>query len=84
MLGYVQVRSVADWSGDLRSALNTNRVRHEVSSSEPLTSANLGAELVSTWLSEHRRPTVGRPIAIYHSLLLFHGGWTAPPQADSI
>jgi hypothetical protein len=72
MLGYVQARTVADWSGDLRSALDSNRARHEVSSSEPLTAANLGAELVFTWLSEHRRPSIGRQIAIYHSLLLFH------------
>jgi len=27
--------------------------------------------LISTWLSEHQRSKVGRPIAIYHSLLLF-------------
>jgi hypothetical protein len=72
MLGYVQERTVADWSDDLRCALDSNRARHGVSSSEALTSANLGAELVLTWLSEHRRPSVGRQIAIYHSLLLFH------------
>lgn len=84
MLGYVQTRSVADWGGDLRSTLDRNRVRHEVSSPEPLTSTNLGAESVCTWRSEHRRAAIGRPIAIYHSLLLFHGGWAAPPRAGSV
>jgi hypothetical protein len=74
MLGYVQARSVAAWVGDLRSALGGNRLKHEISSSEPLVSANLGAELIATWLSEHRRLAMGRPIAIYHSLLLFHDG----------
>jgi len=72
MLGYVQARTVAEWSGDLRCALDSDRARHEISSSDPLTPANLGAELVFTWLSEHRRPSVGRTIAIYHSMLLFH------------
>jgi hypothetical protein len=74
MLGYVQTRSVADWCGDLRFALDENRAQHQICSSEPLVSANLGAESIPTWLSEHQRPAIGRSIAIYHSLLLFNRG----------
>jgi hypothetical protein len=36
-----------------------------------LASHSRGAERIATWRSEHKRATIGRPIAIYHSLLLF-------------
>jgi hypothetical protein len=71
MLGYIQSRGVADWSRDLQTALDDYRVQYQVASPEPLAIANLGAERLATWCSEHLRVTVGRPIAIYHSLLPF-------------
>lgn len=74
MLGYVQTRSIEAWGNDLRAALEKDSAHHEISSSEPLVSAILDAQPITTWLSEHRRLSVGRPLAIYHSLLLFHGG----------
>ena len=58
MLGYVQTRSVADWGGDLRSALDENRTQHEISSSEPLVSANLGASLISAPLQKVWSPPI--------------------------
>jgi hypothetical protein len=71
MLGYVQTRGVADWSGDLHATLDDHRVQYGISSSGALAPADLGAEPIATWRSEHRRAPVGRPIAIYHSLLSF-------------
>ena len=71
MLGYVQVRGCMDWSSDLRGALDEGRVPFEIASSEPFAEVDLDAQPLATWRSEHQRTAVGRPIAIYHSLLLF-------------
>ena len=71
MLGYVQTRGAMEWSSDLRAALDEGRVQYEIASSEPLVQATLDAEPIATWRSEHWRTTTGRPLAIYHSLLLF-------------
>lgn len=71
MLGYVQVRGCTDWHNDLRAALDEGRVPFEIASSEPLVKVNLDAKPLATWRSEHQRTAVGRPLAIYHSLLLF-------------
>ena len=71
MLGYVQTRKGLGWSSDLHATLNERRAQYEITSSEPLVRVYLAAEPIATWRSEHRRTAVGRPIAIYHSLLLF-------------
>ena len=73
MLGYVQTRGSMEWSSELRAALDEGRVEYEIVSSEPFVQVNLDAMPIATWRSEHRRTAIGRPIVIYHSLLLFVG-----------
>jgi hypothetical protein len=71
MLGYVQKRGCMEWSSDLRAALDEGRAQYEIASLEPFVQVNLDANPIATWRSEHWRTAIGRPIAIYHSLLLF-------------
>jgi hypothetical protein len=71
MLGYVQREAAADWMARLKSALTNEQAKYGVTSENALEVAGLLPELPQIHRSEHERLTVGRPIHVFHTLLVF-------------
>lgn len=71
MLGYVQKESVDTWVSRLRAALDASLDLYQVTSEGQFAAALLIPEFPQTHRSVHLRPSVGRPILVYHTFLLF-------------
>jgi len=72
MLGYVQADKPAEWAARIKRAMNSNPLKFCLSKSGMWRRERLVAGLSSTYRSNHDRPTIGNPIKIYHSLLVFN------------
>lgn len=77
MLGYVQVHSISEWETRLRTALDNGCVQYAVTNDGAFGVAKLVPELSQICSSKHERPSVGRPILIFHTFLAF----TNPAQS---
>jgi hypothetical protein len=71
MLGYVQSEGMAEWMARLRAALANDHAKYTVTSDGALEIAALLPELPQIHRSRHERLAVGRPILIFHTLLVF-------------
>jgi hypothetical protein len=71
MLGYVQSESTAGWIARLKAALANEHAKYNVTSDGALEIAALLPELPQIHRSKHDRLAVGRPILIFHTLLIF-------------
>jgi len=71
MLGYVQSEGTTEWMARLKAALTNERAKYSVTSESALEIAALLPELPQIHRSEHERLAVGRPILIFHTLLVF-------------
>jgi len=71
MIGYVQLDAPVEWVERIRDGLTAEPVRFGFRNPPGLVPVALDASLEVPQLSHHDRSTIGRPIAIYHSLLRF-------------
>lgn len=71
MLGYVQDDDEAYWAKEIEDAMRKDEVSHEISGTNWWETHEFPNGPKHVFVSRHRRPAVGRPIAVYHSLLLF-------------
>lgn len=71
MLGYVQAKDPAHWSTEIGGALLKNQTRYEVTEHSAWKGRQLEKGPAHVYVSEHARTKVGRPLSIYHTLLLF-------------
>jgi hypothetical protein len=72
MLGYVQAGDPADWALRIEQAIAKDAAKLALRSSSCWRAERLAKGLQSTYCSGHDRPTVGSPIEIFHTLLLFN------------
>lgn len=71
MIGYVQDDDAAYWAGEIEETIKADPAAHEVDGAgwwKPHTFAS-GPRHV--FVSVHARKAVGRPVVVYHSLLIF-------------
>jgi hypothetical protein len=71
MLGYVQTEDAAEWMARLEATLATGPAKYNVTNDGALEIAALLPELPQIHRSKHKRSSVGRPILIFHTLLVF-------------
>jgi len=71
MLGYVQSEGSAEWMARLNAALANEHAKYAVTGDGALEVAALLHELPQIHRSKHERLVVGRPILIFHTLLVF-------------
>lgn len=71
MLGYVQSDTLVYWKDKILRSLEKKADDAGVLLQSPQRDVCIIDELPTEWISRHCRPTVGRPIAIYHILLNF-------------
>lgn len=71
MLGYVQTGSPEDWADKIEAGMTKRQSQLLVQAGGNWQAAQLASGLRHCYSSVHGRPTVGRPIAIFHSLLDF-------------
>ncbi len=72
MLGYVQSKTLDDWSSSLESRLATSPGRYSVEPTGTWQRYSFRDGPAMTYRSCHRRSTGRRPITIYHTLLDFN------------
>jgi len=72
MLGYMQDDEAVYWSGEIVAAIEKNPVTYEVSGRGWWKRHGFARGPEHVFMSMHTRATVGRPITIYHTLLLFN------------
>lgn len=72
MLGYIQAGTPAEWADRIGGQLDEGAASYSVRVSGEWAFSPLVQELVHTFRSRHDRLAVGRPIAVYHTLLIFH------------
>jgi hypothetical protein len=72
MLGYVQAGSPGDWAVKIERAIEKDATRLGLRRSSPWRAKPLADGLQFTYCSGHDRPTIGPPIEIFHTLLLFN------------
>ena len=72
MLGYVQKGRADEWAAGIEQAMKADSAKLHLRSSGGWRSVRLVANLSSTYRSGHDRPSVGQPIEIFHTLLLFN------------
>jgi hypothetical protein len=72
MLGYVQSKTLDDWSSSLESSLTTSPGRYSVEPTGTWQRCNFRGGPATTYRSSHRRPIGHGPITIYHTLLDFN------------
>jgi len=70
MLGYVQSGNPAEWASKILFEFKKNKASIQVCSGGEWTYVQIISEL-NCYCSKHKRPSIGRPITIYHSLLNF-------------
>ena len=71
MLGYVQAEGVAEWLARLAVALANGHAKYAVRGDGGFEVAGLIPEMPKIRRSWHERSTVGQPILIFHTLLMF-------------
>jgi hypothetical protein len=71
MLGYIQKDTCADWAPKIEKKLHANRAEYQVVAGSNWESKSPTPELTDVYRSQHERPSVTRPIDVYHTLLLF-------------
>lgn len=76
MLGYIQTETPAEWAGRIGGQLHGSATSYSVCMAGEWVSSPLVEELGHTFRSGHDRSAVGRSIAVYHTLLIFHSGRT--------
>jgi hypothetical protein len=72
MLGYVQSKTLDDWSSSLESRLATSPGKYSVEPTGTWQRYSVRDGPAMTYRSCHRRPTGRRPITVYHTLLDFN------------
>jgi hypothetical protein len=72
MLGYVQAGDPGDWALKIEQAMDEDGARLGLRSASPWRSQRLADGLRFTYCSGHDRPTIGDPIEIFHTFLLFN------------
>ena len=72
MLGYVQDRTPNDWAAKIEERLSGDRTKYGVTNDGDFRQQNLTPALDNTYHSAHDRPSVGRPISIFHTFLRFN------------
>ena len=72
MLGYVQSGTSAAWAQRIRSAMAEARPDVRVVRAQEWSPVTIVPGVDATYVSGHNRPSVGRPIHIYHTLLVFN------------
>ena len=72
MLGYVQEGSPDEWAVKIEQAMKSDAAKLCLRPSGCWHREKLLAGPSSTYRSAHNRPTVGQPIKIFHTLLLFN------------
>jgi hypothetical protein len=73
MLGYVQAGSCDKWANQIKESLLKNRQGYKIFRSTSWEPYRIIEELQYTYRTQHDRPSLGRPIRVYHTLLLFYG-----------
>lgn len=71
MFGYVQIQGISEWIARLTAALENEYVSYAVTKDGAFVAADLIPELPQICRSRHERLGVGRPILIFHTLLMF-------------
>ena len=71
MLGYVQTDTADVWAKKLASAIEANDAALSVTPDGRWAGVDVIAELDDTYCTKHDRPTVRKPITLYHLLLSF-------------
>ena len=71
MLGYVQDGSPQQWARKISQAMSRSTSPARPLRRSPWRKEEIIAELPHTYRSGHARPTIGQPVEIYHTLLLF-------------
>lgn len=72
MLGYVQDGSCENWARKIAKAIAQRAGNLHTLKSSPWKRARVAGELGHTYRSGHARPGIGRPLQVYHTLLLFN------------
>ena len=72
MLGYVQAGSPDEWAKKIEDTIRKDAVELGLRRKSPWRAEHLAGGLQFTYRSGHDRPTVGRPVEIFHTLLLFN------------
>ncbi|MGO8673216.1 MAG: hypothetical protein ACLQVD_17890 [Capsulimonadaceae bacterium] len=81
MLGYVQTDNVDEWLTRLAAAFAKKKVSLLVTGDGDITRDVLVAELPHTQRSIHDRTSIGRPITIFHTFLMFAPTAVSIPQS---
>jgi hypothetical protein len=71
MLGYVQSDNCEAWAQKIGKKLRDNKNRHQMVDGTDWERNRLTPELSHVFRTQHNRPSLGRPVNIYHTLLLF-------------
>lgn len=72
MLGYVQAGNPGDWALKIEQGISRDATKLGLRRSSPWRAERLTDGLQFTYCSGHDRLTVGHPIEIFHTLLLFN------------
>jgi hypothetical protein len=72
MLGYVQAGDPGDWAIKMERAMDKDGAKLGLRSASPWRAERLADGLQFTYCSGHDRPTIGEPIEIFHTFLLFN------------
>ena len=71
MLGYVQSDNCAVWAKKIETKLHSNPVAYEMVAGTNWRSKAVTSEISTVYITNHTRIAVGRPVAVYHTLLIF-------------
>jgi len=71
MLGYVQSGTCDAWAPKLEKKLLENRKDHHLVDGSVWETSALTPELTHVFRTQHNRPSLARPVDVYHTLLLF-------------
>jgi hypothetical protein len=71
MLGYVQNETCDSWAEKIKSSLHKDRAKHRMVNGTSWEAFRVIDELTHSYRTAHDRPSLGRPVSVYHTLLLF-------------
>ena len=71
MLGYVQSSTCGAWAAKIEKKLLENRKGHHLVDGSIWETSRLTGELTHVFRTQHNRPSIARPVDVYHTLLLF-------------
>jgi hypothetical protein len=72
MLGYVQNDTCASWATKIRQAIARASAKHAVVAGTDWEEVKISPECQDSYRTQHNRWTLGKPVTVYHTLLLFH------------